>query len=221
MDNYFTIISLLGLRNQNLPPFREARLKRYKSIKKMVELIETAGWTQPKVPFNAFCLSSQDPEWEDDMTYPVIEYNKFGYQAVAFGINLFLYAYNYNVITQNIRFRTFRYLFPVVQCVIFGKIYFEYKSELTKVNLFDEYVQLRAQELVKENEFLLEHEDIKRFVWWYEDYKETLCRVHRQANDHAATDFKDSELILQDFIRRYTNPNSARPLNYQEKGVLF
>jgi len=47
MDSYFTAITLLGLRDQNLPPFKEARLKRYKSIKKMVELIDTATKLSP------------------------------------------------------------------------------------------------------------------------------------------------------------------------------
>jgi hypothetical protein len=49
---------------------------------------------------------------------------------------------------------------------------------------------------------------MKRFIWWFEDLKETLYRVHREANNHTASDFAESELILQDFIRRYTNPNS-------------
>ena len=30
--------------------------------------------------------------------------------------------------------------------------------QLTKVHLFDEFVQLRAKELVEQNEYLLEHE---------------------------------------------------------------
>ena len=56
MDHYFTAITLLGLRDQNLPPFkykltslfnREARLKRYKSIKKMIELLDTASTLAP------------------------------------------------------------------------------------------------------------------------------------------------------------------------------
>ena len=54
--------------------------------------------------------------------------------------------------------------------------------------------------------------DIRKFVWWNQDLKETLARVHRQANDHEASDFKDSELLLQDFINRYTDPNSGSPM---------
>lgn len=63
--------------------------------------------------------------------------------------------------------------------------------------------------------------DLKRFIWWFEDFKETLFRVHREANDHKDSDFAESEIILQDFIRRYTNPNSARPLNIKNRTVLF
>ena len=54
--------------------------------------------------------------------------------------------------------------------------------------------------------------DIKRFVWWNHDLKETLAKVHRQANNHESCDFKDSELLLQDFINRYTDPSSANPM---------
>ncbi|KAM3138013.1 hypothetical protein pb186bvf_009908 [Paramecium bursaria] len=198
-------------------------------IQKVVELIETANLTQPKIPTRAFLLDPTDPEWDDDMTLPVIEYEKFIYQAGAFGVNLFLYAYNYNVFTANIRLRLLRYLFPVINIAAFTKVYADYKEQLTKVNLFDQYVYLRAQELVAQNEYLLEHEgllqinyvDVKRFVWWYEDYKETLGRVHRQANDHEASDFKDSEIILQDFIKRYTNPKENRPLNIANRAAIF
>lgn len=47
--------------------------------------------------------------------------------------------------------------------------------------------------------------------------RETLERVHRQANDHQASDFKDSELLLQDFISRYTNPSDAQPTSDDAK----
>jgi len=221
MDNYFTAITLLGLRDQNLPPFKEARMRRYKSIRKMIDLIETATKLAPSVPAEAFTLNPVDPEWDDDMTYPSIQYDKFVYQSAAFGVNLFLYAYNYNTFTYNLRFRLMRYVFPIVNLAIFGNIYWDYKTQLLKVNLFDEYVQLRAKELVEQNEYLLEHDDIRRFVFWFEDLKETLGRVHRQANNHEATDFKDSELLLQDFIRRYTNPAKTFPLPGSNNGLLF
>lgn len=221
MDRYFTAITLLGLRDQNLPPFKEARLKRYKSIKKMIDLIDTSMKLAPKVPYEAFMLNPNDPEWDDDMTYPTITYNKFIWQGFAFALNLGLYAYNYNTFTFNHRLRTLRYAFPVVHCLLFHHIYTDYKTQLLKVNLFDEYIQLRAKELVEQNEYLLEHEDIKRFVWWFEDLKETLYRVHRQANNHDSSDFKDSEIILQDFIRRYSNPNIPQPLVMEDRSAFL
>ncbi|KAL4495053.1 hypothetical protein ABPG72_015753 [Tetrahymena utriculariae] len=221
MDNYFTAITLLGLRDQNLPPFKDARLQRYKSIKKMIDLIETTTKLAPPMPVELFMLNPTDPEWDDDMTYPTITHATALFKSSALAANLFLYAYNYNNFTANIRFRTMRYLFPVVSLAIFGNIYWDYRSQLVKVNLFDEYIQVRAQELVKQNEYLLEHEDVKRYIWWYEDLKETLARVHRQANNHKASDFKDSEIILQDFIRRYTNPKDNIPLKFHPQGQTF
>jgi hypothetical protein len=53
---------------------------------------------------------------------------------------------------------------------------------------------------------------VKKSVWWNQDFKETLAKVYRQANDNKASDFADSELILQDFINRYVDPNAESPL---------
>ena len=56
---------------------------------------------------------------------------------------------------------------------------------------------------------MFEHPDFERYVFWYEDLKETLQMVHREANNHSASDFKSSELILQDFINRYVDPSDV------------
>lgn len=56
---------------------------------------------------------------------------------------------------------------------------------------------------------MFEHPDFQRYVYWYEDLKETLQKVHREANNHHASDFKSSEIILQDFVNRYVNPNDV------------
>jgi hypothetical protein len=50
-------------------------------------------------------------------------------------------------------------------------------------------------------------------VWWNEDFKETLSKVHRQANNNSSSDYADSELILQDFINRYVDPSAASPMH--------
>ena len=54
--------------------------------------------------------------------------------------------------------------------------------------------------------------DVKKAVWWIADFEETLEKVYRQANDHASTDFKDSELVLQDFVDRYIDPSATSPM---------
>ena len=59
---------------------------------------------------------------------------------------------------------------------------------------------------------MCKNQDVKRSVWWLEDFKETLGKVHRQANDNKESDFKDSELLLQDFINRYVDPNDESPM---------
>ena len=60
MDNYETAIRLLGLRDQNLPPFKEARTQRIKSIQKITNLIRVAERTAPEIPANIFSLDPQD-----------------------------------------------------------------------------------------------------------------------------------------------------------------
>jgi hypothetical protein len=35
-----------------------------------------------------------------------------------------------------------------------------------------------------------------------------MGKIYRQANDNKSSDFKDSELLLQDFINRYVDPNA-------------
>jgi len=172
-------------------------------------------------------------EWDDIMPMPVVEHSRYAVLGTMLAGNLvpsrttqLFYAHNYNRLTANLRFRTLRNVFPLINAGIFYFAYryavagrSKYKTQIAKINLFDEYCWLRAQELVKQNEYLFKHEgkrwamtDIKRFVWWNNDLKDTLAKVHRQANDHEASDFKDSELLLQDFINRYTDPNSQNPL---------
>ena len=65
-----------------------------------------------------------------------------------------------------------------------------------RCNLFDEYVQMRADELIAERTPILKSPDFKRWGYFYFDLKETLCSVHRQSYKNDASDFADSELIL-------------------------
>jgi hypothetical protein len=56
-------------------------------------------------------------------------------------------------------------------------------------------------------------------MWYKCDFKNTLRRVHRQSYFNSGEDFKDSELILQDFIRRYTDETQALPINTENATI--
>lgn len=56
-------------------------------------------------------------------------------------------------------------------------------------------------------------------MWYKCDLKRTLERVHRQSYFNSGEDFKDSELILQDFIRRYTDETQALPITTENATI--
>jgi hypothetical protein len=91
-------------------------------------------------------------------------------------------------------------------------LYAMYRKQVFRCNLFDEYVKMRADELTAERQHLLKSEDMKRWVLYTADLKETLIRCHRQSWKNDASDFAVSELLLQDFIRRYTDDTLEKPL---------
>lgn len=91
---------------------------------------------------------------------------------------------------------------------------------MLRANLFDEYVQLRADELIKEKEKMLYDPDVKEYVWFSEDFRETMTHIHRQSWKNDPSDFADSELILQDFIRRYTDDTLEAPLNEDNSKIM-
>jgi len=62
-------------------------------------------------------------EWDDEMNYPEIEYSKFLWWTGGLGASWFLYGYNYNNYTANLRLRTMRYLFPLVNLSMFAWVY--------------------------------------------------------------------------------------------------
>lgn len=71
---------------------------------------------------------------------------------------------------------------------------------------------MRADELISEREHMLKGDDMKKFVWYSADLQETLIRCHRQSFKNDKSDFADSELLLQDFIRRYSDDTEEKPL---------
>jgi hypothetical protein len=63
MENYFTFTRLLGLRDSegsNLPLFKDARVKRYHSVERLLELLEVASSTRPRVPSPIVTLNPLD-----------------------------------------------------------------------------------------------------------------------------------------------------------------
>eukprot|EP00919_Chromeraceae_sp_WS-2016_P061354 GHVR01145496.1.p1 GENE.GHVR01145496.1~~GHVR01145496.1.p1 ORF type:complete len:146 (+),score=2.08 GHVR01145496.1:134-571(+) len=145
MDNYMTYTTLLGLKDSNLPLYKETRLKRYKSVEKMVNLLELAKSLHPSLPSQIFRLNFFDPEWDDVMPFPVIDRRRVYFYGLGVSTLLYFYSYNYNAFTHNIRFRSMRFFFPLILGCYFGRAYYHYRRQVLKVNLFDEYCWLRTQ----------------------------------------------------------------------------
>jgi hypothetical protein len=60
MDYYGLFTLLVGARGGNLPPYKDARLKRYKSVQKIMDLIITASKLAPSFPVRALSLDPFD-----------------------------------------------------------------------------------------------------------------------------------------------------------------
>lgn len=212
MERYFTTICLLGLNDGNLPVHRGMRQKRYESIEKMLDLVDVAPRIGPKFPLDALFLNPHDPEWDDDMTYLYVDYPFYkNYTIFATG-TAFMWLYNYNIFfhNKNLQFPTK----AILMMLFFSTnlVYLKYRKQVLRCNLFDEYVQMRADELIAEREHLLQSDQMKKWIWWSADLQETLMRVHRQSFKNDASDFADSELLLQDYIRRYSDETDEKPL---------
>jgi len=125
----------------------------------------------------------------------------------------FLFLYNYNMFFHN---KNFSFVSKAVMGYTFlhsQALYSKYRKQVLRCNLFDEYVQMRADELVAEREHLLKGADMKKWIWYSADLQETLIRCHRQSFKNDASDFADSELLLQDFVRKYTDDTLEKPLS--------
>ena len=212
MERYFTTIALLGVDKGNLPVHRGMRQKRYESVEKMLDLLDVARRIGPKFPLDALFLDPHDPEWDDDMTYLYVDYPYYKRYMMFASFTTFLFLYNYNIMfhNKNMAFVTKATLGSLF--VVSNFLYYKYRKQVLRCNLFDEYVQLRADELVSEREHLLRGNQMKEFVWFTADLQETMTRCHRQSFKNDASDFADSELLLQDFIRRYTDETQEKPL---------
>ena len=188
------------------------RQKRYESVEKILDLLDVAKRVGPKFPLDALFLDPHDPEWDDDMTYLYVDYPTYKMHMLHMGALSFLFLYNYNLFIHN---KNFAFVSKALLGWTFlqsQRLYAKYRKQVLRCNLFDEYVQMRADELVKEREPLLKGEDMKRWIWFSADLQETLIRCHRQSFKNDASDFADTELLLQDFVRRYSDDTDKTPL---------
>ena len=209
MDRYYLTTELLGLwDDKNLMPiFRGPRYRRYQSIDKIMDLTEIASKSSPKFPMHVVNLNPFDDEWDDQMTYITVNYKWLFQHAVGYiAIPLWMYVYNHNFIHYNYQYRGLKWFLPFIVCLQFENGYKYYRTQVTKALLFDEYVQARADELVAQKEVILQSEDIKNYIRWSIDYKETMKEVKREAANNSPTDFKQAELALQNFINRWVDP---------------
>ncbi len=213
MDNYHLVKDLLGLNEGNLPVHRGMRVKRYESINKMLDLFDVIKRITPKFPVNVLYLDPNDTEWEDNMNYMYPDYSRWKNRFILLGCSYFMYFYNYQIIAHNAHWRGTHKLFLLILFFYTSRHIYNYRKDVLRVNLFDEYVQLRADELIKQNEGLVRSEPVKRYIWYTLDLKETIKRAKRQSYLNSSEDFKDAELILQDFIRRHTDETQRLPLN--------
>lgn len=219
MDNYFVVKDLLGLNDGNLPVHKGMRQKRYKSIDKMMDLIDVVGRLQPKMPLNVINLDPTDPEWEDDMNYLYPDYRKWRLRFVGLSSMYFLYLYNYQILAHNAHWRPVHKLALVFMVFYTSRTIFNYRKDILRANLFDEYVQLRSDELINQREPYVKSEPVKRYLWFMCDLKETLKRAKRQSYKNSPEDFQNAELILQDFIRRHTDETQALPLTKENAKI--
>ena len=198
---------------------RGTRQKRYESVEKMLDLLDVVRRIGPKFPVHAMFLDPNDPEWDDDMTYLYVEYPLYKQHLGYVTLLGFIMLYSYNAFFHN---KTMLFATKaLLGCTTLYSydLYYRYRKQVLRCNLFDEYVQMRADELIKEREHLLKSEDMKKWVWYTADLKETLIRCHRQSFKNDASDFADSELLLQDFVRRYTDDTLEKPLKIGEHKI--
>ena len=169
MENYFTTVALLGVNDGNLPVHRGMRQRRYESVEKMLDLLDVVKRIGPKFPTNAMFLDPNDPEWDDDMTYLYVDYAEYKKFSLYFAGMGFVFLYNYNAFFHN---KLFGFVTKSALLTLFfwsNAMYYKYRKQVLRCNLFDEYVQMRADELIKEREPILHSAEMKRWIWYTAD----------------------------------------------------
>lgn len=219
MEEYMRTLSLLGLQDQNLPVFKTVRQQRLASINRLLNMVRNMPRLRPNPPRSLLFLDEYDPEWEDKMVYPVMNWGVLMIRCSALLTTSAFLVYNYNAFKFNPRFRLFRYFLPPFIALGVFHVAYDYHVHRTKIRLFEDFCKIRANELIWQNSYLLDSEEFKRWVYFNEDTREVLERIHRQANNHNEEDFKDSELIVQDFLRRYADPLRIRQSLFPDESL--
>ena len=153
------------------------------------------------------------------MTYLYVDDSLYKSYSMFLGTMGAFWLYNYRAFFHNKNFAFVTKANLVLLFATTNYMYFKYRNQMLRANLFDEYVQMRADELIKERQPLLKSEAMKRWVWYTCDLQETLARCHRQAYNNDSSDFADSELLLQDFVRRYTDETEEMPLSIKNARI--
>ena len=135
----------------------------------MLDLIDVATKIGPRFPLDAMFLDPHDSEWDDDMTYLYVEY-PFYKEFMMYGTAIsFWFLYNYNILMHN---KNLKFVTKAIMGSLFvysNAVYYKYRKQVLRCNLFDEYVQMRADELIEEREPLLRGEQMKKWVWFTAD----------------------------------------------------
>ena len=92
------------------------------------------------------------------MNYIYPQYSKWNNRFVLHGMSLFFYVYNYQILNYNAHWRALNKLALFFIFFYSTRTIYHYKKDILRANLFDEYVQLRADEIIKEREPLLKTE---------------------------------------------------------------
>ena len=142
------------------------RQKRYESVEKMLDLMDVISRIGPKAPLDCFFLDPNDPEWDDDMTYLYVEYPYYKRYMMFASVITFSFLYNYNIFfhNKNMAFVTKATLGSLF--VVSNFLYYKYRKQILRCNLFDEYVQMRADEIIAERKHLLRGEKMKEWIWF-------------------------------------------------------
>jgi len=79
-------------------------------------------------------------EWDDDMTYLYVDYPFYKKYMLYLTISSFIFLYNYNIFFHN---KNLQFATKCTLGLLFffsNMLYFKYRKQVLRCNLFDEYV---------------------------------------------------------------------------------